>query len=437
MKSMTSCEITAQQKRMWIETRSALLWTCPAFTHILFSMMNPQNGELVAFFTKDVPIAATDGENLILNPDRFFTFSLPERIFIVAHEILHAVYNHCGMSRPFRQSGKVKFSDGTELDYDDRTMNIAMDLVINDALIQAKIGSFPKEGVHNQQLATQSDSFLDAYKKVYKQQKKQPPSGNNTQPGNNPGSGGGGGKHQPGQGPGSGFDTVLDPGTAQGKDPGQTQQKRSQAEWDTAVAGAIAAAKAQGKLPASLERLLGAVLEPQVSWQEHIRSFFARKVGGGSYDWRRPDKRLIQRDIFSPRRSGNGCGEVVVAVDTSGSIGQPEITHFIGELRGILEDVRPTKVWLLWCDAQVHKVDEIDSAFDLASLKPCGGGGTDFRPVFDWVTQSDVRPDALVYLTDMLGAFPSQAPSYPVIWGDIYGHCKAPFGEVVNIPLKK
>ena len=76
MKKLTEYKLSEAQKRKWIETRSALLWKCPAFTHILFSMLNPSKGELAAVFTTDVPIAATDGSNLILNPEKFFEFML-------------------------------------------------------------------------------------------------------------------------------------------------------------------------------------------------------------------------------------------------------------------------------------------------------------------------------------------------------------------------
>lgn len=408
--TITRIELTDVQKRKWIETRSALLWKCPAFTHVLFSMLNPDRGELAAVFTKDVPIAATDGSNLILNPEKFFTYSLDERVFIVAHEILHCILNHCVLGYHMSRAGVVKYVDGSQLPYDQQLMNVAMDLVINDTLISDRIGSFPKEGCHDTSVATKDTSFVDAYKKVWK---------------------------DPQKFPGGGFDVLLAPGTSQGKDPGTAAQGRSQTEWDTAVAGALAVAKAQGKLPASLERLLSEIVDPAVSWQDHIRGFFARRVGGGGFDWRKPDKRFIQRDIFVPRRAGNGCGPVVVGVDTSGSIGQKELDHFFAEMRGILDDVQPERIYVVWCDAQVHKVDEIEDSSDVTSLKPHGGGGTDFRPVFDWVETNGIRPDALVYLTDMMGSFPEAAPPYPVIWGDIYGRCKAPFGDVVSVPIGK
>jgi predicted metal-dependent peptidase len=192
----------------------------------------------------------------------------------------------------------------------------------------------------------------------------------------------------------------------------------------------------QGKLPANLERLLGEIVEPTVPWQDHIRAFFARRVGGGGYNWRKPDRRLIMRDIYAPQRAGNGCGTIVVGVDTSGSIGQRELDVFFGEMRGMLDDLRPEQIHVVWCDAKVHKVDTVDDSQDISALKPHGGGGTDFRPVFDWIDTQPGQPDALVYLTDGLGSFPDGPPPYPVIWGAIRKGVKYPFGDVVEIEIK-
>jgi predicted metal-dependent peptidase len=414
--TITPVELTEAQKRKWIETRGGLLWKCPAFTHLLFSMLNPTNGEMAAIFTTAVPIAATDGSNLILNPEPFFALPLDERVFILAHEILHCVFNHCGVTLPMHRSKIVKFKDGKTLPYDAEQMNMAMDYVINDVLVQDKIGKFPSiGGCHDIKIATKDDNFLDTYRKIYDPQQQ------------GKGGGGNGGKGS--------FDVLLPPGAGQGQTPEQTPQ-RSQAAWDTAVAAALAAAKVQGKLPANLDRLLSEIIDPTVPWQEHIRSLFARKVGAGGYDWRKPDRNLILRDIYAPRRSGHGCGTVVVGVDTSGSIGNKELAAFFGEMRGILDDVRPTRLVVIWCDAKVHKVDYIEDSNEVNTLKPHGGGGTDFRPVFDYIWEHDLNPDALVYLTDGMGSFPDKAPNYPVIWGNIYKGMKYPWGDVVDVDLK-
>jgi predicted metal-dependent peptidase len=66
-----------------------------------------------------------------------------------------------------------------------------------------------------------------------------------------------------------------------------------------------------------------------------------------------------------------------------------------------------------------------------------GGGGTDFRPVFNRITDDGLKPDAIVYFTDMLGTFPDKDPGYPVIWGDIYGRIKPPFGDLVHVTMRE
>lgn len=424
MSVIETCALTSQQEDAWSKTRVALLWHCPAFAHIFYSLLNKRGSKHVAVFTKDAsvcPIAATDGNNILINPDTFFQFNLDQRIFIVAHEILHCVWNHLVLMHQFKNRGKIAYPDGKTLPYEHQLMNVATDLVINDLLISSGIGAMPekggqKVGLHDPAIATGNDSAIDAYRKVYK---------------DNPKGGYPGGK---------GFDSHLAPGQADGQDPTQAAQDRNPTEWKTQVAAAMNAAKVQGKLPAALERAFAEILDPQVDWREKIRGFFARKVGTGGYDWRRPDRRLISRKedpIISPGRSGFGAGTVVVGADTSGSIGDKELNMFFAEVAGILEDVRPKRLVIVWCDAKVQRVDDVEEPSDLNVLRhkgAPGGGGTSFIPVFDYIRENDLEPDALVYLTDGLGSFPGAPPSFPVIWGNIYPNAQYPFGEVVDIP---
>lgn len=425
--ALEECAITPTQERLWTETRTALLWHCPAFSHILYTMMNPKGNTHIARFTKNVPIAATDGINLFLNPDRFFKLTLMQRVFVVSHEIMHCIWDHCGLMHAFKKRGKIGYVNGKSLPYSSELMNIATDLVINDMLIESKVGTFLSQGVHDKSIATGNDSAIDAYAKLFKQAMQNNKAGKKDGiPISFP--------HQ-----GKGFDEHLTPGAGDGKDPTQATQERSPQEWQTAVAAAMAAAKVQGKLPAGLERMFGDILNPQVSWSDKLEALFARKVGSGGYDWRRADRRLITRDepIFAPGRSGHGAGTVVVGVDTSGSIGPSTLDMFFAEMSGILEDVRPKQMLVIWCDAAVHRVDDLEDARDLQAVrskKAPGGGGTDFRPVFDWISKHDIQVDALVFLTDGYGSFPDRAPAYPTIWGSITKDYKYPFGDVVEIP---
>jgi predicted metal-dependent peptidase len=413
-----------KHEKAWADTRVALLWHCPAFSHILYTMLDVFPGNRhIAYFTDEVPIAATDGNALFLNPQTFFKYNLNERVFICAHEIMHCILNHCVMMHGFKKTSKVPYSDGSSLEYSPELMNVALDLVINDLLIKSKIGQYNKDWLHDETLGTKDDSAIDVYRKLYKKLS---------------GKGGGGS----GKGPaGSGFDEHLQPGTSEGKDPAQAAQERNAAaaKWATEVAAGMNAARVQGKLPAALDRALTEILEPKVDWREKIESLFARRLGTGSYNWRALDRRLVVRNIIAPGRSGFGADTVIVGIDTSGSIGPKEVNMFLAEVGGILEDVRPRRVLVAWCDAKLHRVDVMDEPGDLADARhkgAPGGGGTSFIPVFEYADQLDGHIDALVYLTDGMGTFPQKAPSYPVIWGDIAGTVY-PFGDVVTIPVYK
>jgi predicted metal-dependent peptidase len=424
MRTIQVIPLTPQQDKLWSDTRAALIWHCPAFSHIFYTLLQNTGTDQKAIFTddKEIPIAATDGFNLIFNvgPEGFFRHNLNQRVFIVAHEIMHCILNHVGISSMLKMRGKVTYQDGHSLPYDGEQMNAAEDYVINAILTESKVGEFPKDkngkdlGLLEPAIATSQSNSLDTYRKIFKK------------------GGGYGGKKG-----GGGFDVHLPAGMSMGKDPTTAQSDRNQAQWDTEVASAIAAAKAMGKLPLELNRALSAVLEPKVDWREQIQALFARKIGSGTFDWRRPDRRLITRDIYAPGRSGYGAGTVVVGVDTSGSVGPSELDMFMAEMAGILEDVRPKRMVIIWCDAKVHRVDEAEEASDLNVLRAKGapgGGGTDFRPVFDRIEKDGLQPEALVYLTDGIGSFPAKAPAYPVIWGNIYPTSKYPWGDVVDVP---
>jgi len=102
---------------------------------------------------------------------------------------------------------------------------------------------------------------------------------------------------------------------------------------------------------------------------------------------------------------------------------------FEAEVRSILEGQRPERVYVVYFDAHVHKVDVYEAGQQIR-LSPVGGGGTDFRPCFEWVEESHIQPQILVFLTDLYGTLPDQAPPHPVLWAST-GSQRAPFGQVV------
>ena len=429
----TKCDVTPQQLHKFSKLKTAMLWAQPGIAHLWYTMMQDTHGE-AAYFTKDIPIAATDDKQMFINPDTFLEHPLDEQVYIGAHEVLHAMLNHCGQAHIFRQRGSITYPDGKVLKFDNKTMGVAQDCVINAILIEGRIGTAPDSACLNPNITGQM-SVVDAYRAIYEE----------------PAPSGGGGKEGPGKGKGDedgkgkgegtsggkgGFDEHLEPGTSEGKDPTQAQQDRSDGEWKMAVAAAQASSKAQGKLPMALERIFKELLEPQVDWTDQIRSFFARKVGNSSTTWNSLDPALVIRGVGAPGRQGKGAGLIVVAADTSGSVTQAMMDKFMAEVGGIISDVRPKTLILMQCDAAVQSYEECDDVEDLKRVKIKGGGGTNFKPVFRRIAKEDLEPDALVYLTDGYGGFPSKAPSYPMIWGNITPGMKYPFGDVIDLPFK-
>lgn len=413
--------LTPAQEKAWMDTRAALLWHAPAFSHIFYTLLQNNGNKYGAVFVTDcaaVPIAATDGGNLIFNVDKtgFFQFNLNQRVFIVVHEILHCILNHPARGHQYAMRGKVVYQDGKEIPYNHKTMNMAEDYVINAMVVESKIGSMPTDPKGNQMglLDPNIGSFKDAAEDVYRKIWKHPP-------------------------PPKAFDVTLAPGTSQGKSATQAVNDRNQAAWDTEIRAAYNAAKAMNKLPDCLKHVFEELMEPKVAWSDHIKSLFSRAVGGGNFDWQKPDRRLITRGIYAPGRTGFGADTIVVAVDTSGSIGPKTIDAFLAEVSGILEDVNPERIKLIWCDDLVRRVDDCEDADDLNIIREkgaAGRGGTDFRPVFDRIGEEGWQPDALVYLTDGLGTFPEEAPPFAVIWGSIIESSKYPFGDVVHVPVQ-
>jgi len=120
-------------------------------------------------------------------------------------------------------------------------------------------------------------------------------------------------------------------------------------------------------------------------------------------------------------------------VDTSGSVGKEELEQFAGEITAISDEVQPDRIYVVYCDAAVNSVQEFGPSEPI-TLEPKGGGGTDFRPVFDWVGENSINPACLIYLTDLCCESYPVAPDYPVLWATDSRRI-TPFGETVRLSV--
>jgi predicted metal-dependent peptidase len=201
-------------------------------------------------------------------------------------------------------------------------------------------------------------------------------------------------------------------------------------QWKNRLAAAAQAARQAGKLSQSMMRWIDGLLAPSLPWRALLARFFAVNQRD-DYSWRRPSRR--EGDAILPRLSSEGL-EVIAAIDTSGSISDEELREFVSELDALKGQVR-AKVTLLACDNRVAEAAPWEyEPWDAMQLPNDieGGGGTDFRPVFDWVEAENRSPNMLVYFTDGEGDFPKVPPNYPVIWL-VKGKGAVPWGERVQL----
>jgi len=230
-----------------------------------------------------------------------------------------------------------------------------------------------------------------------------------------------------------GFGEVVDATDEQGQTASPAEKRRQEHEWGIAAEQALRSAKACGHDPAGIERPLTETRQSQQDSRAILRDFVAATTPS-DYRWTPPNRRYIASGLYLPSVERRGLGEIVVAVDTSGSIGKRELEQFAGEISAISEETQPEAIHVVYCDAAVQSTQEF-RASEPVRLEPKGGGGTDFRPAFEWVDENDVAPVCLIYLTDLCcDSFP-ETPEYPVLWVTD-SRRTAPFGETVRIGLE-
>jgi len=159
-----------------------------------------------------------------------------------------------------------------------------------------------------------------------------------------------------------------------------------------------------GKLGANGNRNLTELMQPQVDWREVLREFIQTTCTGNDYStWRRPNRRYIGADVYMPSGISEKIDELVIAVDTSGSISDRAVALFLSEVQSICTTVKPDKVRLLYWGHRVvgdESYDTHELGMLTQSTKVMGGGGTDVNCVTDHMQEHNIKPQAAVVLTD-------------------------------------
>lgn len=377
------------------------------------------------------PTAATDARSLYFNPEYIARLSLAETQFVLAHEALHCALAHFARrSHRIRKRWDVACDHAVNLILVQEGMRPPAGALANPAflgltaeeiypLIPPDTAEVPLDGHLFDQLSQHGGSGLE------------PPEGTSARD-----------EREDLDATNAAEESWDDAGdVSRGRemeqsalaqeghfDPGEADALAQR--WQSRLASAAQMALRAGRLSDSLARSLEHLIQPRLSWRTLLARFLM-SVARDDYSFQRSSRR--DGDALLPRLA-SGEVKMVVALDTSGSIGDEEMREFAAEVGALKGQVRADLVLHACDDKLCPEGPWYFAPWDALSLPKTlqGGGGTRFTPVFEWIEREQMRPDLLVYFTDAQGEFPTAAPPYPVVWL-VKGRAQVPWGERIQL----
>lgn len=348
-------------------------------------------------FTDDIPTACTNGRDVMYNPNFIKTLDDRELNFVVLHEALHKVYQHMHLwKKLWKQSPMLT--------------NMAADYVVNysihEADAQGMITKRPDSALFDLKYkGMTTKQVFELLKKDFEDNRGEGKDGHDSHDW-------------------EGAEALSD-----------EEVKETAKQIDQALRqGEIIRGKMQGNKNRSVNELL----EPKVNWREQLRDFVnATCKNKDKTSWKRPHKRFIGHDIYMPSMIGESIGQIVVGIDTSGSIGQQELNEFLTEVVAICDDVSPSSIELLYWDTHVagHETyNQGDYKGLFESTKPAGGGGTHVGCVNQYLKDKRIQPEAIIILTD--GYVENDFGGnweHPTLWAITTRHITSPHGKTIHI----
>lgn len=351
--------------------------------------------------------AAVDGRKLYFNTQFFNAMDNKEVEFVIAHEILHMVYDHLGRRE----------------ERNPMLYNIAADYIVNNLLVDDRIGRKPRVVDCYQDFKYRGWSSEEVYEELFKEAKKN-------------------GEEfvkQLGEMLDEHLDLEGDGGEDGENGDGKGRPRYSKAELDQikdeikeAMLQAASAAGA-GNVPAGVARLIKEMTESKMNWRELLRQQIQSTIKS-DYTFARPSRKGWHTGAILPGMNFQDTIDITVGLDMSGSIGNAQAADFLSEIKGIMEEFKDFQI-KVWCfDTKVYNEQDFsaEGGEDLMDYEIVGGGGTDFDANWKYMKAHDIQPKKFIMFTD---GYPWNS------WGDadycdtifiIHGHpdknLEAPFG---------
>ena len=334
-----------------------------------------------------LPTAAVDGRNLYYNTQFFNAMNNKEIEFVVAHEILHMVFDHLG-----------RRDDRNPMLY-----NISADYIVNNTLVRDRIGTKPSIVDCFQDFKYEGWTSEEVYDELFEEAKK---NGEEylkqlgemldehlDMDGDEEGDGGGSAGEVGEDGNGN--------ATSKSK-PKYSKEEMKQIK-DEIKENMISAAQTAGagNVPGAVARMIKELTEPKMNWREIIRQSVQSSIRS-DYTFSRPSRKGQMSGAILPSMDFQDTIDVAVCIDMSGSIGDAQGKDFLGEIKGIMEEFPDYNI-KVWCfDTKVYNEEDFEAndGKDLLDYQLMGGGGTDFMANWTYMKEQDYVPKKLIMFTD-------------------------------------
>ena len=330
-------------------------------THILIRPDNAFYASLAlgaeTYWSNDIPTAATNGKDLVFNPQWFTALNKEERIGLILHELMHMVYHHT-----------IRIGNR-----DPELWNVAGDHVINTELTKSGY-TLPKGGCCDMRFHSMETE--EVYNILWDEEQQQPGRHKNNMPDLiAPGEDG---SESQGQSSGEGSSG----GDAKGNIPTPSKEEVEQHVKEQLVQ-AVQSAQLKGQagsIPGNIVRDLQNLLQPKLPWKQILRKFLF-SMNKTDYSWTKPNRRYIHQGIILPSLHGESLGQIDFAIDTSGSVSVTDFNRFISEIAYVFKQFKPDGVGVYQFDHILQSTDKVTTLSDFMKLKFKGGGGTNIEPV--------------------------------------------------------
>lgn len=397
--------------------------------------------------SEEIETACTDGVRITFGIDFLDSLSDSELDFVMMHEILHVVLQHC-----FR--GDVE---------DPEAYNIAADIVVNSNIMlengmKASSITLSKYGIAMHVAPDGKEGHEYTAEQVYAMlPKNHNKKGNNKSPGSAVGRAKKENKKGNNKGPGSAVGRAKKEISKEQHQPVRVWDDHSQwgkyeeddtlrDVWVKRFEDAAEAIKirdpsnARGLLPAFAERILKELKKTQTDWRTILNDFIQEEVV--DYSFAPPDRRFDDSPFFLPDFNGkeDRVEDILFMIDTSGSMSDDMIAAAYSEVKGAIDQFNgKLKGWLGFFDAAIIKPQPFSDENEFKTIKPAGGGGTDFQIIFEYVFHhmSDKLPASIIILSDGDAPFPLEklAGGIPVLWLLNNDEVNPPWGKVARITV--